>query len=114
VKLLSDLKKRSNPGYSHAPEIAVIYAALGEKNQAMTWLENGYEERFNPSSCGRASIPSALNRSSSSLCAASVSVTEQAFGFTGLARGCHNIRSRKADNPYRCVGWLCRRFNITG
>jgi hypothetical protein len=48
VKLLSDLKKRSNPGYSHAPEIAVIYAALGEKNQAMTWLEKGYEERFNP------------------------------------------------------------------
>jgi hypothetical protein len=26
----------------------VIYAALGEKNQAMTWLEKGYEERFNP------------------------------------------------------------------
>lgn len=49
-----------------------------------------------------------------SLCAASVSVTEQAFGFTGLARGCHNIRSRKADNSYRCVGWLCRRFNVTG
>jgi hypothetical protein len=48
-KLLSDLKKRSNPGYSHASEIAVIYAALGEKNQAMTWLEKGYEERFNPS-----------------------------------------------------------------
>jgi len=48
VKLLSDLKKRSNPGYSHASEIAVIYAALGEKNQAMTWLEKGYEERFNP------------------------------------------------------------------
>jgi len=35
-KLLSDLKKRSNPGYSHASEIAVLYAALGEKNQAMT------------------------------------------------------------------------------
>jgi len=48
AKLLSDLKKRSNPGYSHASEIAVIYAALGDKNQAMTWLEKGYEERFNP------------------------------------------------------------------
>jgi TolB-like protein/DNA-binding winged helix-turn-helix (wHTH) protein/Flp pilus assembly protein TadD len=48
VKLLSDLKKRSDPGYSHASEIAVIYAALGDKNQAMTWLEKGYEERFNP------------------------------------------------------------------
>jgi tetratricopeptide (TPR) repeat protein len=48
VKLLNDLKKRSNPGYSHASEIAVIYAALGDKNRAMTWLEKGYEERFNP------------------------------------------------------------------
>jgi TolB-like protein/DNA-binding winged helix-turn-helix (wHTH) protein/Flp pilus assembly protein TadD len=48
VKLLGDLKKRSDPGYSHASEIAVIYAALGDKNQAMTWLEKGYEERFNP------------------------------------------------------------------
>jgi hypothetical protein len=42
------LKKRSNPGYSHASEIAVIYAAFGEKNQAMTRLAKGYEERFNP------------------------------------------------------------------
>jgi hypothetical protein len=49
VKLLSDLKKRSNPSYSHGSEIAVIYAALGDKIQAMTWLEKGNEERFNPS-----------------------------------------------------------------
>jgi len=48
AKLLSDLKKRSNPNYSHASEIAVIYVALGDKDQAMTWLEKGYEERFNP------------------------------------------------------------------
>ena len=48
AKLLSDLKRRSSPRYSHAPEIAVVYAALGDKNQAMTWLEKGYEERFNP------------------------------------------------------------------
>jgi TolB-like protein/DNA-binding winged helix-turn-helix (wHTH) protein/Flp pilus assembly protein TadD len=48
VKLLSDLKKRSSPGYSHASEIAVIYAGLGDNDQAMTWLDKGYEERFNP------------------------------------------------------------------
>jgi TolB-like protein/DNA-binding winged helix-turn-helix (wHTH) protein/Flp pilus assembly protein TadD len=48
AKLLSDLKKHSSPGYSHASEIAVVYAALGDKNQAMTWLEKGCEERFNP------------------------------------------------------------------
>jgi TolB-like protein/Flp pilus assembly protein TadD len=48
LKLLSDLKKRSSPDYSHASEIAVIHAALGDTDQAMHWLEKGYEERFNP------------------------------------------------------------------
>jgi len=48
VKLLSDLKKRSNPGYSNASEIAMIYASLGDTEQAMNWLEKGYDERFNP------------------------------------------------------------------
>jgi TolB-like protein/DNA-binding winged helix-turn-helix (wHTH) protein/Flp pilus assembly protein TadD len=48
VKLLDDLKKRSSPGYSNAAEIAMIYASLGDKDQAMTWLEKGFEERFNP------------------------------------------------------------------
>lgn len=48
IKLLSDLKKGSNPVYSRAAEIAMVYAALGDKHQAMTWLEKGYEERFNP------------------------------------------------------------------
>src|SRR5207248_3875931 len=48
VKLLIDLKKRSNLGYSHASEIAMIYASLGDTDQAMNWLEKGYEERFNP------------------------------------------------------------------
>jgi Flp pilus assembly protein TadD len=48
VSLLSDLKKRSNPGYSNASEIAMTYASLGDTNQAMDWLEKGYEERFNP------------------------------------------------------------------
>jgi len=47
-KLLSDLKKRSGPGHSHGSEIAVIYASLGDADQAMNWLEKGYEERFNP------------------------------------------------------------------
>jgi len=48
VKLLNDLKKSSTPGHSNASEIAVIYASLGDKDQAMNWLEKGYEERFNP------------------------------------------------------------------
>jgi len=48
VQILSDLKGRSEPGYSHASEIAMIYAALGDRDQAMTWLERGFEERVNP------------------------------------------------------------------
>src|SRR5271169_465361 len=49
VKLLSELKKRSNPSHLLASEIAVIYIALGDTDQAMHWLEQGYQERFNPS-----------------------------------------------------------------
>jgi hypothetical protein len=26
----------------------MIYASLGDRDQAMNWLEKGYEERFNP------------------------------------------------------------------
>jgi hypothetical protein len=48
VKLLSELKARSTPGYSHASEVAAIYASLGEMDEAMNWLERGYAERFNP------------------------------------------------------------------
>jgi Flp pilus assembly protein TadD len=47
-KLLGDLKKRSNPGYSNSPEIAIIYVSLGDTDQAMDWLEKGHQERFNP------------------------------------------------------------------
>src|SRR6202522_3257404 len=46
--ILGDLKRRSNPNSSFVPEIATIYVALGDQDQAMEWLEKGYEERFNP------------------------------------------------------------------
>jgi hypothetical protein len=42
------LQKRSNAAYSSAAEIAMVYAALGEKAHAMMWLERGHQERFNP------------------------------------------------------------------
>ena len=48
TRLLNDLMKRSTPGFPHATEIAMIYTALGDKDQAMTWLNLGYQERFNP------------------------------------------------------------------
>jgi len=47
-RLLGELKKRSSPDQSYAPEIAVVYTALGDSDQAMAWLEKGYVERFNP------------------------------------------------------------------
>jgi TolB-like protein/DNA-binding winged helix-turn-helix (wHTH) protein/Flp pilus assembly protein TadD len=49
IDLLDDLKKQASPGYSRAAEIAVVYVALGDNDQAMTWLEKGFAERFNPS-----------------------------------------------------------------
>ena len=48
VRLLTDLKEQATPAYSNAAEIAAIYAALGDSDQAMTWLEKGFDERFNP------------------------------------------------------------------
>ena len=49
LEILNGLKNRSNQRPSHASEIALIYTGLGEKNQAITWLERAYEERFDPS-----------------------------------------------------------------
>jgi len=48
VRLLDDLKKRSNHGFSNAPEIALVYVGLNENDQAMASLERAYQERFNP------------------------------------------------------------------
>jgi tetratricopeptide (TPR) repeat protein len=46
VKILNDLKTRST---RNASEIALMYVGLGEKDQAMKWLEQAYNEHFNPS-----------------------------------------------------------------
>ena len=48
MKILNDLKGRSRAGFSNAPQIAVVYVGLDEKDQAMAWLERAYAERFNP------------------------------------------------------------------
>jgi TolB-like protein/DNA-binding winged helix-turn-helix (wHTH) protein/Flp pilus assembly protein TadD len=47
-KLLDDLKTSYSPGDPHASDIAVVYAALGDKDQAFAWLQKGYGQRFNP------------------------------------------------------------------
>jgi len=48
-KILDDLKKASRESFSNAPEIALVYVGLDDKDQAMVWLEKAYVERFNPS-----------------------------------------------------------------
>jgi TolB-like protein/DNA-binding winged helix-turn-helix (wHTH) protein/Tfp pilus assembly protein PilF len=48
-KLLGELIKRSDPDFSDASDVAVVYVALGNTDQAMHWLEKGYQARFNPS-----------------------------------------------------------------
>jgi TolB-like protein/DNA-binding winged helix-turn-helix (wHTH) protein/Tfp pilus assembly protein PilF len=48
VRKLNDLKNRSHDAFSNAPEIALVYVGLEDKDQAMVWLEKAYAERFNP------------------------------------------------------------------
>ena len=48
VKILNDLKNQSHHAFSNAPEIALVYLGLEDRNQAMAWLEKAYAERFNP------------------------------------------------------------------
>ena len=48
-RLLQDLLNRSPPGHADHAELAAVYASLGDADQAMSWLEKGFQERFNPS-----------------------------------------------------------------
>jgi len=43
--VLGELKQTSGKEYLPATSIALIYAGLGEKDQAFAWLDKGYEER---------------------------------------------------------------------
>lgn len=49
VNLLQEVESGSNQNFSNAAEVAMVYTGLGEKDQAMIWLEKAYEEHFNPS-----------------------------------------------------------------
>ena len=48
AKKLNEMKNRSPQAFSNAPEIAMVYVGLNEKDQAMAWLDKGYAERFSP------------------------------------------------------------------
>jgi TolB-like protein/DNA-binding winged helix-turn-helix (wHTH) protein/Tfp pilus assembly protein PilF len=45
LRILTDLKSQSN---QDAPEIALVYIGLDEKDQAIAWLQKAYAERFSP------------------------------------------------------------------
>jgi tetratricopeptide (TPR) repeat protein len=45
LTVLNELKQLSAEEYVPATSVALIYAGLGEKDQAFAWLEKGYEER---------------------------------------------------------------------
>jgi tetratricopeptide (TPR) repeat protein len=44
-KVLDDLIRRSKTRYVPAYAIAIIYAALGERDHLFEWLQKGYEDR---------------------------------------------------------------------
>ena len=43
--VIDELKQASEQEYVSETSIALIYAGLGEKDQAFAWLEKGYEQR---------------------------------------------------------------------
>ncbi len=47
--LLHELETQSAPGSPVHAEIAAIYASLGDADRAMSWLEQAFQEQFNPS-----------------------------------------------------------------
>ena len=49
LKILDDLENGSNNKRSHPADIALVYAGLNEKDQDLAWLQQAYQERFNPS-----------------------------------------------------------------
>ena len=46
--LLHELQGRSDARHPYASEIAAIYAALGDADDAVIWLTRASDERFNP------------------------------------------------------------------
>jgi TolB-like protein/DNA-binding winged helix-turn-helix (wHTH) protein/Flp pilus assembly protein TadD len=49
IKIAKDLEAHHDQNPSAEANIALIYLGLGDQDQAMVWLNRGYEARFNPS-----------------------------------------------------------------
>jgi TolB-like protein/DNA-binding winged helix-turn-helix (wHTH) protein/Flp pilus assembly protein TadD len=49
IKIVKDLESRHDQNPSLDADIALIYVGLGDQDQAMSWLDKGYEARFKAS-----------------------------------------------------------------
>ena len=49
MKIANDLEHQQNQHPSTDANIALIYVGLGDRDQAMSWLDKAYQARFNPS-----------------------------------------------------------------
>jgi TolB-like protein/DNA-binding winged helix-turn-helix (wHTH) protein/Tfp pilus assembly protein PilF len=49
IKIAKDLEAHHDQNPSAEANIALIYLGLGDQDQAMVWLNRGYQARFNPS-----------------------------------------------------------------
>jgi len=49
IQIAEDLEAHHDQNPSAEANIALIYVGLGDQEQAMMWLNKGYEARFNPS-----------------------------------------------------------------
>jgi Flp pilus assembly protein TadD len=49
MKMVKDLEDRQSRHSSTDANIALIYVGLGDRDQAMIWLDKAYQARFNPS-----------------------------------------------------------------
>ena len=49
VKVVEDLEHRQDQNPSLDADIALVYVGLGDQDQAMSWLDKGYEARFKAS-----------------------------------------------------------------
>ncbi len=45
LEIRDELRERSRQRYTGSGDLAVVYAALGEREQAFLWLEKAFDER---------------------------------------------------------------------
>ncbi len=70
----AELQSKREHGFVPSPAFAIVYGALGDKDEAFAWLEKAYQERDPALTClkvARGSTRCAKTRASKTFCAAS-------------------------------------------